>query len=105
MSLPRTTITMDCKRCSSMLLKANPVLTIIRVRRTDRTRNNRRRKGRPISPTSSATVVTRKATIKANITPGSSVMTCKDPVSSKPRTSLFEQRKALAKKLLRKLNP
>jgi hypothetical protein len=54
---------------------------------------------------SSAIVITRKATIKANITPGSSVITYKDPASSKPRISLFEQQKALVRKLLRKLNP
>jgi hypothetical protein len=88
-----------------MLLRANPVLIITKVRRTDRIRNNRRRKGRPISLMSSAIVITRKATIKANITPGSSVMTYKNPASTKPRISPFERRKALAIKLLRKLNP
>jgi hypothetical protein len=105
MSLSGITITTDYRRYSSMLLRANLILIITKVRRTDRIRNNRRRKGQPISLTSSAIVITRKATIKANIAPRSSVITYKDPASSKPRISLFEQRKALVRKLLKKLNP
>jgi hypothetical protein len=103
----RKTTTTDCKGCSSTLLKANQVLAItIRVRRTTRTKDlSRRLKGLLISPASGATAVARKATIRMNAMPGSSVITYKDPASTKPRTTLFERRKALAIKLLKILNP
>jgi hypothetical protein len=74
-----------------MLLRANPVLTIITVRRTSRTKDlSRRRKGRPTSPASSATAIARKATIKANVMPGSSVITYKDLDNANRRITLSE---------------
>jgi hypothetical protein len=61
-----------------MLLKANQVLTIIRVRRITRIKDlSRRRKGLLISLVSSAIAIARKATIRANIIPRSSVITYK----------------------------
>jgi hypothetical protein len=89
----RKTTTTDCKGCSSTPRKANQVpTTTTKVRKTTRTKDlSRRRKGLPTSPASSATAVARKATIRTNAMPGSSVMTCKDPASTKPRTILFEQ--------------
>jgi hypothetical protein len=100
MSLPRITTITDYKRCSLIPLKANQVPTIIKVRRTTRIKDlSRRRKGLPTSLTSSATAIVRKATIKANIIPGSSVMTYKDLDNAYRRTTLSELRRALRKRL------
>jgi hypothetical protein len=61
-----------------MLLRANQVL-IIKVRRITRTKDpSQRRKGLPISLAISATAIARKATIRINIMPGSSIITYKD---------------------------
>jgi hypothetical protein len=78
MSLNRRITTIDYKRYSSIPLRANQVL-IIKVRRIIRTKDpSRRRKGLPTSLASSAIAIVRKATIRINIIPGSSVMTYKD---------------------------
>jgi hypothetical protein len=61
-----------------MLLRANQVL-IIKVRRITRTKDpSQRRKGLPISLALSAIAIARKATIRINIMPGSSIITYKD---------------------------
>jgi hypothetical protein len=83
-----------------MPYKANPVPTIITVRRTSRIKDlSRRRKGRPISPASSATAVIRKATTKANAMPGSSVITYKDLDKTNRRTTLSELPRVRIKRL------
>jgi hypothetical protein len=83
-----------------MLLKVDPVLTIIKVRRATRTKDfSRRRKGLPTSLASSATAIARKATIRTNIIPGSSVMTYKAPDNDNRKTTLSELRRALRKRL------
>jgi hypothetical protein len=83
-----------------MLRKANLVLTLTTVRRTSRTKDlSRRRKGRPTSPASSATAVARKATTKANVMPGSSVMTYKDLDNANRRTTLSELLRVRIKRL------
>jgi hypothetical protein len=88
-----------------MLPKANQALTITKVRRITRIKDlSRRRKGLPTSLASSATATARKATIRTSVIPGSSVMTYKNPASTNPRTNLFELRKALVIKLLKRLN-
>jgi hypothetical protein len=74
-----------------MLLRVNPVLTIITVRRISRIKDlSRRRKGRLISLASSTTAIVRKATIKANIIPRSSIITYKDLDNANRRITLSE---------------
>jgi hypothetical protein len=78
-SLPRITTTTDYRRCSSIPPKASQVL-ITKVRRTTRTKDySRRRKGLPTSLTLSTTAIVRKATIRINVMPGSSIIIYKDP--------------------------
>jgi hypothetical protein len=74
-----------------MLLRVNPVLTTITVRRISRIKDlSRRRKGRLISLASSTTAIVRKATIKANIIPRSSIITYKDLDNANRRITLSE---------------
>jgi hypothetical protein len=98
------TTTMDCKGCSSMPPRANQVPTR-KDPRTEDPKDRNRTKGLRTSQMLSATDAARKATTRMNAMPGSSVITYKDPASTKPRTTLFERRKALAIKLLKILNP
>jgi hypothetical protein len=87
-SLPRIITTTDYRRYSSILLKANQVLT--KVRRIIRIKDpSRRRKGLLTSLTSSAIAIVRKATIRINIMPRSSVMTYKDPDRITTTTTSF----------------
>jgi hypothetical protein len=77
-SLPGIITITDYRKYSSILLKANQVL--IKVRRIIRIKDpSRRRKGLPISLILSAVAIVRKATIRINIMPGSSIITYKDP--------------------------
>jgi hypothetical protein len=83
-----------------MPLRANPIPTITTVRRISRIKDlSRRRKGRPISPASSAIAIARKATIKANVIPGSSVITYKDLDNANRRTTLSELLRVRIKRL------
>jgi hypothetical protein len=62
-----------------MLLKANLVLTIIRIRRITRIKDLSRRRKRLLTNLISSTIaIIRKATIRTNIIPGSSIITYKD---------------------------
>jgi len=79
MSLTRRTTTIGCKRCRSIQLIASLVLTT-RVLREDRIIKDpsQKQKGQLTSPTLSATAVVRKATIRTNVTPRSSVINYKE---------------------------
>jgi hypothetical protein len=91
MSPNRRITTTDYRRYSSILLRANPVLTIIKVRRTTRIKDlSRRRKGLLISLISSTIAIVRKATIRTNIIPGSSVITYKAPDNDNRKITLSE---------------
>ena len=89
---PRRTTTTVYRRCRSMQLKASQVPTRVRVKDARTKDPSRKRKGQPTSPTLSATDVTRKATTRMNATPGSSVMTCKDPDTATKNASFVPPR-------------
>jgi hypothetical protein len=89
-----TTTTTGCRRCNSTPRRASQVPTT-KVPRKDNTKDRRRTKGLKISPVLSATNAARKATTRETVTPGSSVMNCKDPDrTGHATTKLSEPRRA-----------